>query len=310
MKKGVDYIGVAAGAMIFNEKGELFLAKRSNKTSNQHGCWETPGGGVEFGETLEQAVRREVKEEYGVDIDVIEQFPAGDEILKKEKQHWVATTFLAKIKSGQTPQIMEPHKCDAIGWFSLDNLPKPLSYITILDLKTYHAVYKTEMVDVVSEDSEILYKIAKQKTHTLGLLHKTVIGQVRTTKGDFILVKQSSDRQDAGQYVSPVGGHVRSGETDDEAIQREAMEEIGLEAIDYTYIGKAIFSRTVLKRKENHYFIMYEITTDEKLLLNHEAVTTKKFTEKKLKQQLKKEPAVFGDAYHFVVKHFYPELLS
>src|SRR5260221_10570232 len=98
MKKGVDYIGVSAGAMIFNDKGELYLAKRSQQCKNQRGCWESPGGDVEYGETLSDAVKREVMEEYGIEINILEQFPAPDEFLPEEKQHWVATTFLAKIK--------------------------------------------------------------------------------------------------------------------------------------------------------------------------------------------------------------------
>jgi len=35
------------------------------------------------------------------------------------------------------PKIMEPNKCDEIGWFKLDKLPEPLSTITKLDLKRY-----------------------------------------------------------------------------------------------------------------------------------------------------------------------------
>lgn len=55
MKKGVDYIGVSAGAMVFNDRGELFLSLRGREVRNERGCWETPGGGVEFGETLNNA---------------------------------------------------------------------------------------------------------------------------------------------------------------------------------------------------------------------------------------------------------------
>jgi mutator protein MutT len=138
MKKGVDYIGVSAGVMLFNDKGELFLSKRSQQVSNERGCWETPGGAVEFGETLQDAVKREIKEEYGVDIDILEQFPAEDHLIPAENQHWVATTFLARVKEGQEPKIMEPDKCDALGWFPLDNLPEPLSIITLLDLKRHN----------------------------------------------------------------------------------------------------------------------------------------------------------------------------
>jgi 8-oxo-dGTP diphosphatase len=123
--------------MIFNDKGELFLAKRSQNCKNERGHWETPGGSVEFGETLKQATKREILEEYGIQIELIEQFPAADHLIPTEKQHWVATTFLARLKPGQTSRIMEPNKCDEIGWFKLDSLPQPLSLITQADLKEY-----------------------------------------------------------------------------------------------------------------------------------------------------------------------------
>lgn len=139
MKKGVDYVGVAVGALIFNDNGELFLSKRSQKTTNERGCWEVPGGSIEHGETLVAAVKREMMEEYGVDIEIITQFPAADHIIAPEKQHWVPTTFLARIKVGQEPKIMEPDKCDGIGWFHLDHLPKPLSLITQIDIEYYRS---------------------------------------------------------------------------------------------------------------------------------------------------------------------------
>jgi 8-oxo-dGTP diphosphatase len=139
MRKGVDYIGVAAGAMIINDRGELFLAKRSQTVKNERGHWETPGGGVEFGETLEQAARREIMEEYGVAIEILDTFPAADHLIPDEGQHWVAVTFLAHLKARQTPRIMEPNKCDEIGWFSFDSLPSPLSVITQLDIAQYRS---------------------------------------------------------------------------------------------------------------------------------------------------------------------------
>jgi mutator protein MutT len=137
MKKAIDYIGVSAGAMVFNAMDELFLAKRSQNCKNERGHWETPGGSVEFGETLEQAVKREMLEEYGAEIEIIEQFPAADHLIPAEGQHWVATTFLARFKTGQEPAIMEPDKCDEIGCFPLSKLPSPLSIVTQVDLKEY-----------------------------------------------------------------------------------------------------------------------------------------------------------------------------
>ncbi|MFH2085750.1 MAG: NUDIX domain-containing protein [bacterium] len=135
MVKGIDYIGVSAGAMIINDQGQIFLAQRGQKANNERGCWENPGGSVEFGEKLADAVKREIMEEYGAEIEIIKQFPAEDHLIPAEHQHWVATTFLAKFKKGSEPKIMEPDKCSAIGWFDLSALPSPLSIITELDIK-------------------------------------------------------------------------------------------------------------------------------------------------------------------------------
>ena len=137
MQKGIDYIGVSVGAIIINDKGQVLLTKRSQKTRNEQGKWEAPGGAVKFGEKREEAVKREIQEELGVDIEIIRVIHTSDEILSEQKQHWVPTSYLVKIKDNQEPKIMEPEKCDEIKWFSLNELPPNLSYITTLDLQAY-----------------------------------------------------------------------------------------------------------------------------------------------------------------------------
>jgi 8-oxo-dGTP diphosphatase len=143
MQKGRDYIGAGVGVMIFNSSGEVLLCKRGQATKNERGCWECPGGGIEFGETMVEAVRREIKEELGVDVRIAYQLLAVDHLIPAEGQHWVTIPFVAKITSGQTPKVMEPHKCDEIGWFRLSNLPKPLSIATQLNLVRYREYAKS-----------------------------------------------------------------------------------------------------------------------------------------------------------------------
>ncbi len=137
MKPGIDYIGISVGALILNTKGEILLCKRSQKAKNERGCWEAPGGAVEFGETLIHAIKREMKEELGIELVISKQLPAADHILLKEHQHWVPSSLVCHIQGNKKPVIMEPEKCDAIGWFSLKKLPSPLSVITKIDLKRY-----------------------------------------------------------------------------------------------------------------------------------------------------------------------------
>ncbi|MGK7914731.1 MAG: NUDIX domain-containing protein [Prochloraceae cyanobacterium] len=138
MIEGRDYIGVGVGAVIVNEEGLLFLAKRGYAARNERETWEFPGGGVQFGETLVEAIKREIFEEYGIEIEVKELLGVFDHILSAEKEHWISITYLASHLTGNA-KINEPQKCEAIGWFSLKNLPQPLSKITQLNLQKYLA---------------------------------------------------------------------------------------------------------------------------------------------------------------------------
>ena len=52
---------------IFNDAGELYLQKRSMTKDIQPGKWDTAvGGHIDYGETVEEALRREVREELGI----------------------------------------------------------------------------------------------------------------------------------------------------------------------------------------------------------------------------------------------------
>lgn len=127
MKEGVDYVGVGVGAAIINQDRKLFLALRGQACRNERGKWETPGGKLEFGDTMEGTIVREMLEEYGFTVEVVDQLHAYDHIIKDERQHWVAVSYICRIKQGE-PVIMETEKCAEIGWFTLDEADKlPLS---------------------------------------------------------------------------------------------------------------------------------------------------------------------------------------
>jgi 8-oxo-dGTP diphosphatase len=143
---GKDYIGVGVGAIVLNAKGEVFLAQRGNLAGNERGTWEFPGGSVDYGERLMDAVRREFLEEYGMVIEVGELLAVDDHILSEEGQHWISPTYLAKHISG-TPEIKEADKCSAIGWFKLDALPEPLSQITQANVRDYLTKFGTNPPD-------------------------------------------------------------------------------------------------------------------------------------------------------------------
>jgi len=92
---------VGVGAVIVSE-GKLLLEKRSNEPSK--GKWTIPGGLVDLGESIEQAVIRETKEETCLDvegprlIDVVDNVDLDE--AGKVKYHFVIVDYIVKIKGG------------------------------------------------------------------------------------------------------------------------------------------------------------------------------------------------------------------
>jgi len=141
VRKGIDFIGVGVGAMIFNNEGKVFLAKRGKQARNEAGKWDFPGGGVEFGERCEQALKREIKEEFGIEIRVTELLEVVDHIIENEKQHWVSPSYLARHIGG-TPVINEPEKCESIKWVDISEInPETLTITSRFDFEEYIQKY-------------------------------------------------------------------------------------------------------------------------------------------------------------------------
>lgn len=138
LKPGKDYIGVGGGILILNPKKEVLLLRRSGKSKNEVGYWQKPGGTVDYGEKVLPAMKREIKEEIGIDVDVWGYLPHTDHIIKNDGQHWVAFNYLASIKRGM-PGIMEPHKHEKLEWFSMKKLPVKTNPTTRESVKNYLA---------------------------------------------------------------------------------------------------------------------------------------------------------------------------
>ncbi|HEV7423628.1 MAG TPA: NUDIX hydrolase [Candidatus Paceibacterota bacterium] len=167
-----------------------------------------------------------------------------------------------------------------------------------------------ELMDIVDSEGNFLQTLLKREAHEKGLLHKVVLSQVIDSRGRWLLVKPVAGRQDAGQYQSPMGGHVTAGETEEDAFKRETLEEIGLqEDFKYEFVGRKIFNRFVIGRQENHFFIMYKIFSDQEPVLSFEDESYTYFTKEELKKGLKETPELFGEAFRFVVESFFPDLL-
>jgi ADP-ribose pyrophosphatase YjhB (NUDIX family) len=125
LKAGKDYIGVGVGAVIFRDDKILLLLRSKAPES---GCWTIPGGKLEFGETVEEAILREVQEEIGIEGRIIAPLGVTNHILKDEGTHYVSPRFLVSVIG--EPINAKPDSHSEIAWFSIDSLPENVTMTT------------------------------------------------------------------------------------------------------------------------------------------------------------------------------------
>lgn len=126
-RRGIDYIGVTINFIIHDGQGNVLLQKRSQNCRDEQGKWDIGGGALEFGEKLEDAVKREVFEELKTEAREV-KFLKAYEALRDNNgtpTHWMAFVH-AVLVDPKDIEIGEPHKIDEIGWFTSANLPSPL----------------------------------------------------------------------------------------------------------------------------------------------------------------------------------------
>lgn len=127
LKKGEDYTGITVTYACHDGNGKYLLAKRSKNCRDEHGAWDFGGGGLEFGDTVEDTLRKEIKEEYCAEVQKFEFMGYRDVHRTHEGRptHWIALDFKVRINPNEA-RNGEPDKFDALEWFTLDNLPDTL----------------------------------------------------------------------------------------------------------------------------------------------------------------------------------------
>ena len=109
-------------AIIITKDNQDLLMKRKGPHGN--GTWSTPGGHLDFGDTLEGCAAREAKEEVGVDVVDIRFRAVTNDIFEETGKHYV-TVWLEGTPAGE-PFIAAEREVEDLGWFDWDALPQPL----------------------------------------------------------------------------------------------------------------------------------------------------------------------------------------
>jgi 8-oxo-dGTP diphosphatase len=112
-------------AVIWNDRQEVLLIRRTKEP--RKGQWSLPGGKVEFGESLEDALRREVREETGLEVALLGLAGVAETVLDASADagnaHFVLIDYSARVVSGEAKAASDA--ADAT-WFdraAIDALP-------------------------------------------------------------------------------------------------------------------------------------------------------------------------------------------
>ena len=127
MKRPSLYFRAGVGAVIANDRGQVLIGERRD----HRGSWQFPQGGIEDGETPDEAVYREIDEETGIarrDLQLVARYPhwlcyelpppmRSPKTGLGQAQRW----FLFRVKAGRSGLITKPHpEFRRYAWVSFD----------------------------------------------------------------------------------------------------------------------------------------------------------------------------------------------
>ncbi len=113
---------MTTGAVVTDASGRVLLLHHPYRPGSG---WGIPGGFLQPGETPEEALRRELREEIAMEIEILR--PAFVRALTRYQQ--VELIFLCRPLDGaaNSEPLPQSHEVDRTAWFPLDSLPADLS---------------------------------------------------------------------------------------------------------------------------------------------------------------------------------------
>ena len=121
-------IKVAVDAIVFGyQNNQLYLLLIQQKFGTQQSYWALPGGLVKNDESLQEAVKRELKEETNVAVNYFEQlFTFGDDVNRDPRNRVISVAYFALVDPSKL-QIKADSDAENVQWFSINEIP-PLAF--------------------------------------------------------------------------------------------------------------------------------------------------------------------------------------
>ncbi len=111
---------IAVRGLIYNQNNEVLLLRRSRPARGETGYWELPGGGLDHGESPQQALLREIQEETRLEVEVGMPLLVWDYV-RSDQLQIIGMTFFCRWTSGN---IGLSHEHDTYTWVTLEQISK------------------------------------------------------------------------------------------------------------------------------------------------------------------------------------------
>lgn len=107
---------------VIKNKNKFLLTKRRSP-KKEWNKWQFPGGGLEFAERLEEGLKREIKEEVGIDIKIKGFLTVMEIIRQRDHFHGIFFVFLCQMANDKN-QIKLNYEASEYNWFSKEEILK------------------------------------------------------------------------------------------------------------------------------------------------------------------------------------------
>lgn len=118
-------IKVAVDAIVFGyQNNQLYVLLIQQKFGTQESYWALPGGLVHDDESLQEAVKRELKEETDITVKYFEQlFTFGDDVFRDPRNRVISVAYFALVDPSKL-KVKANSDADNAQWFKIDAIPK------------------------------------------------------------------------------------------------------------------------------------------------------------------------------------------